>query len=152
MATTGRWFWSIAIEDVVGKWTDITDLVDSGLLVIGLRADGTLYSSSSYSDCENWTGIRSIAAGVGGFFAISRNGTVLADEESPPGDYEYDSRIQYKVTEQDVERYTRYNRVRAWTDIRALYAGPNDVIGLKNDGTFVFTDSALEAYYRDLFV
>ena len=150
VAATGRWFYNIGIDDIVGNWTCLTDLATDGLEMIGLRADGTLCSSRSYSDYESWTDVRSIAAGLDGFFAVRSDGTILAAEKAPPEDTEHDGRILYKVTAEDEERYSRYNRVRTWTGIRALYAGRDDVIGLKNDGTFVFTDSNREAHYREL--
>ena len=150
VAAAGNWFYNLGIADIVGNWTGITGLAADGLELIGLRADGTLCSSLSYHDYESWTDIRSIASGLDGFFAVRSDGTVLAVGKAPPADTEHDGRLLYKVTAHDVERYNRYNRVRTWTGIRTLYAGPDDAIGLKNDGTFLFTDSSREAHYRAL--
>ena len=149
---TGRWFYNLGVDSIVEHWTQITDLAVSGVEIFGLRADGTLCSALSVHTDAGWTGLRAIAAGLDGLFAIGRDGTILAGEKAPPTDSYLDNHLVHKVTAEDEARYDRYNRVRTWTDIRTLYAGHNDVIGVKTDGTFVFTDSEREACYRELFV
>lgn len=116
-------------EEIAG-WTDIIAVASGDYHTIGLRADGTVVSTTPESnefpgacDVSGWTDIVSIAAGSGFSVGLRSDGTVVV-----AGEYKNPDRIVAKGELRDAE---------SWTDIIQISATYNQIVGLRKDGQLV---------------
>jgi len=113
----------------VQSWTDIVSIAAGEYHTVGLKADGTVVAvgQNNYDQCNTsgWTGIRTLRADSVATFGITEDGTVRVSGALPTMD--------------------AWNEVATWTDIVDICYGVTNVLGLKSDGTVVFTgDSEYE--------
>lgn len=79
--------------NTIDTWTNIVDICAGNTFLIGIKADGTTVLAGGYDDLLNiasWTGITSLDAGGGGWYAghavgIKLDGTVIANGDNTYG-------------------------------------------------------------------
>lgn len=98
-------------------WNNILELTQEALYAIGLCADGTVKLETNTENKKIWNNIVDIAAGTYHFVGLKSNGTVIGEGRNDKKQCEVDK----------------------WRDILAVYAWGDTTIGLKKDGTLIFT-------------
>jgi uncharacterized protein (TIGR02145 family) len=89
----------------------------------GLKADGTVISTRSGPDVSSWTDIQQIAGGAT-VIGLKKNGTVVAAGVN----------------------YHNQCDVSSWSDIKQVDTETYRTLGLKSDGTLIFTQSAVPGF------
>lgn len=122
---SGLWD-SVATRFKKAEWTELVDIEFSGLVLVGLKADGSTVITSfsvedenQYRDALIWTDIVALDVNQNHIIGLKNDGTVVATGENGNGQCD----------------------VSGWTDIVAVSAGYNHSIGLKSDGTVVAAGS-----------
>ncbi|MCI6433242.1 MAG: hypothetical protein MR828_00440 [Clostridiales bacterium] len=129
----------------VSGWTDIVAVSAGGMHTVGLKADGTVVSTICtdpyYPDdwCQHnvsdWTDIVAISAKGSLTVGLRADGTVVETQWV---------RIFYSQPDDSNEPEATYidgshdfENVNYWTDVIAITAGSEHIVGLKSDGTVV---------------
>lgn len=124
----------------VSGWSNIKNIVASGYLVIGLRADGTVeadYRASPpawLNEVRTWTDIADIAVAdyVGPYVVgIKNNGTVVAVGENGYG----------QLGNGRNDDQTTTITVPAWGSVKAVAAGGEHTVAIRSDGSVVSAGS-----------
>ncbi len=154
----------------VDDWTDIVAVSAGGDNTLGLRADGTVVASgcndSGQCAVDDWTDVIAVSAGNHSV-ALRADGTALAVGDNSLGQCEVDDWTDL-VAVLSAGRYTFGLKrdgtvlqagfdgpgcidVSGWTDITALsYGSFAFLVGVRRDGTLVFTSERFENKYGQL--
>ena len=138
---TNRDISSLICKEVV-EWTDIQNLIEGNMCVVGLKNDGTVVSvawdwreddmvSFPIAGMERWNDITKIVPGLGWLAGLRGDGTVIVTEKYAAEDYDYGWGDEWLD-------------VSAWENIADIipyngWSATNGLIGLKSDGTLLFT-------------
>ena len=114
---------ALSIKNTVSEWRDIVSVVANYDSILGLKSDGTVVHTGERlvgGSSRWWHGWRDIVAiasdGIFAYYGLKSDGTVVSSED--------------------------YLGVSGWSDIVAIEATPDRIVGLKHDGTVLF-----EGYY-----
>ena len=108
----------------VERWTGITAIAAGSFHTVGLCADGTVRVTGE--NVEDWTGITAIATSGLHTVGLCADGTVRA--------VGYNGRGQCNVQD--------------WTDVAAIWAGPNFTAAMRKNGELLCTDPEIQTWLR----
>lgn len=106
-------------QDAISGWSDLVSITGKWEL-FGLKKDGTVVTTSDFSECKQWTDIIDLAASHYAVVGLKKDGTVIAECENRSGFAAED--------------------VAGWTDIVQIAVCDGYCIGLRADGTVLRTD------------
>lgn len=127
----------------VSLWRDIVAVTAADYATFGLKADGTVVACgyNDYYMLRDWNGITSISGGTYALAALRAGGDALISHESARDD-SLRELVDIAVTtgcaaglKADGSVVCPAEDLSAWTDIVALSASPNMILGLGADGS-----------------
>ena len=137
----------------ITHWDDIV-CISAGNHTVAVKSTGRVYAAGEnrYGQCDvaSWRDIVSVAAGLDHTVGLRSDGTVVATGKNNKGQcdvWHWQNIVQVAVRTDTTYGLTADGRVLAagayinsasdWTDIKAIYAGPYHLVGIKEDGTVV---------------
>ncbi|WP_162300636.1 RCC1 domain-containing protein [Anaerosacchariphilus polymeriproducens] len=124
-------------------WTDIVAVSADDEISVGLKSDGTVVATglNDLGQCETgaWTDIIEVAVCGTHVLGLKSDGTVVATGKVIPTD---------GAGEETIE--TRNEMVKDWNNIRHVIAYKNVAIGIKSDGTTVWSDYISGMPYKNM--
>ena len=160
--------YSAGAKEVAEQWTDIVSVSISGG-IMALKSDGTCEVYSTYSDDNSseiykWTNIKAIGALRGSYFGIKTDGTVkYIDSDSIMKNDGYNFSeftdivdlyngatcigLKSDGTLVFASDFYTLDPAKSWTDIKDLAGYGGILVGMKNDGSFVYSTSGEKQEY-----